>query len=142
MTREEHLTFHKNACEKLIKTVETKTHDYSGFNDDPFANFKAIEKLNVITTEQGFLTRMMDKFNRLNSFVKQGVCNVKDEKIEDTLLDLANYSLLMAGYIHDKKEEQIKIDIDKANNNLISGVLVKGEQSLDIQSNSSNTYIK
>ena len=63
-----------------------------------------VEKIGIASTEQGFLTRMMDKISRVNSFVKQGTLNVADEKIEDTLMDLANYAILMAGYLRSKKD--------------------------------------
>lgn len=107
MTTKELLEYHKKCCDKLTKIMESKNHDYAGFDgEDPFANFKLVEKIGIASTEQGFLTRMSDKLSRINSFVKQGVLNVKDEKIEDTLLDLANYSILMAGYIKSKKDKK------------------------------------
>lgn len=105
-SKEEYLKFHKECCDKMVEVTRAKNHDYAGFTDDPFANFRVVENCGIASTEQGFLTRMMDKVSRINSFVKQGVCNVKDEKIEDTLIDLANYSILMAGYIRQKKVEQ------------------------------------
>jgi len=56
-----------------------------------------------ITTEQGFLTRMMDKMKRIASFAEKGELQVKDESVTDTLRDLANYACLLAGYIESKK---------------------------------------
>lgn len=42
-----------------------------------------------------FLVRMEDKMNRvINLTQKQGEAKVADEKIEDTILDLANYSIM------------------------------------------------
>lgn len=91
----------------MVEVTTAKSHDYAGFaDDDPFANFRVVERCGIASVEQGFLTRMMDKISRINSFVKQGVCSVQDEKIEDTLLDLANYSILFAGYIKSKKESE------------------------------------
>lgn len=108
MKREEYLKYHEAMCQKMIEITKAKNHDYSGFEeDDPFANFKIVEKAGVASVEQGFLTRMLDKFSRINSFVQQGTLSVADEKIEDTLLDLANYSILLAGYIKSKKEEKV-----------------------------------
>ena len=105
MNRKEYMNYHMEMCDKMIDITQKKNHDYSGFSeeDDPFANFRVVEDCGIASVEQGFLTRMMDKISRINSFVKQGVCMVDDEKIEDTLLDLANYSILMAGYIKSKK---------------------------------------
>lgn len=106
MGTKEYLEFHKAICEKMMEVTAAKSHDYAGFSDnDPFANFKVVKNCGIASVEQGFLTRMMDKVSRVNSFIKQGVLNVKDEKIEDTLIDLANYSILMAGYIKSKREE-------------------------------------
>jgi hypothetical protein len=46
---------------------------------------------------------MVDKLARINSFSQKGELQVKDESVEDTLLDLANYAILLAGYIRSKK---------------------------------------
>ena len=108
MTPQEYLIYHKQCCDRMIEIVAKKNHDYAGGNEDAFSNFRMVENCNIASTEQGFLTRMMDKFGRVNSFVKQGVCQVKDETVEDTLLDLANYAILMAGYIKDKKAKATK----------------------------------
>lgn len=100
----------------MMQIVEAKNHDYAGFDEDPFANFKVVENCGIASVEQGFLTRMMDKISRVNSFIKQGVCNVQDEKIEDTLVDLANYSILLSGYIKQKKQHGIPVpeNVEKA----------------------------
>lgn len=40
-------------------------------------------------------TRMSDKFNRFKSLMRNGsTSRVEDEKIEDTLLDLASYAIM------------------------------------------------
>lgn len=40
-------------------------------------------------------TRMSDKFNRFKSLMRNGSTGrVEDEKIEDTLLDLASYAIM------------------------------------------------
>lgn len=116
MKVKEYIEFHKSICDRMVEVTKAKSHDYAGFaDDDPFANFRVVELCGISSTEQGFLTRMMDKMSRINSFVKQGVCEVKDEKIEDTLIDLANYSILMAGYIKSKKKESEKTNNSSTN---------------------------
>lgn len=104
MTRKEFLQFHKEACEKLMKITSAKNADYTNgsVKDDAFANFKQVEALSICSVETGFLARMTDKLSRINSYIKKGELKVKDEGIEDTLLDLANYSILLAGYIKSK----------------------------------------
>ena len=102
MSKEEYFQFAEsffNECQEISKK---KNADYTGAAQDPFSNFTSIEVLGI-KTEQGFLTRMMDKMKRIASFVEQGELQVKDESVKDTLQDLANYSCLFAGYIESKK---------------------------------------
>lgn len=104
MNREDYLTFHKNMCEQMILTTQKKNSDYAN-SEDPFANFRSCEKLNIASVMQGFMVRMLDKLARINSFAQKGVLEVKDESVFDSLLDLANCSILMAGFIKAESEE-------------------------------------
>ena len=104
MDNVEFLEYHKQFCDNMRSISESKSHDYSGFQDSVFGNFEVVERCGIAAVEVGFLTRMMDKISRINSFVKQDVCLVTDEKIEDTLQDLANYSVLLSAYITNKKQ--------------------------------------
>lgn len=109
MTKKQYLEFHKGFCEKMVHITEIKNADYAGAGDDPFNNFRHIgnlihrEGLDVVAV--GFLTRMSDKFSRIGSYIAKGQLMVKDESVEDTLLDLANYSALFAGYLREKANE-------------------------------------
>jgi hypothetical protein len=100
----------------MVEITISKNHDYTGDSDDPFANFRLVEAVGVTTPEVGFLTRMLDKFARINSFVRKGILKVKDEKIEDTLLDLANYCILFAAFIKSKKDSGRSIDCEEGGN--------------------------
>lgn len=64
--------------------------------------------------EDGLLVakiRIGDKINRMLSLLKKGEAEVKDESLNDTLIDLANYSIMTVLWIQDqdvkkgKKEE-------------------------------------
>ena len=90
----------------MVEITKAKNADYTGTGDDPFANFDRVNLLGISSTEQGFLTRMLDKFCRLVSFVQRGTLLVKDESLEDTALDLANYCILFAGYVRAKKAKK------------------------------------
>lgn len=103
MTKEEYFKFHQECVEKMSAITKAKNADYTGKGDDPFANFSRAEALGICSTEQGFLVRMSDKLSRISSFAQKGELMVKDESVEDTLLDLANYCVLMAGYLKSKK---------------------------------------
>lgn len=109
MTKAEYLKFHKEFCDKMIDVTAKKNADYAGAGDDPFNNFRQIgslihtEDLDIVAV--GFLTRMSDKFSRIGSFIAKGELMVKDESVEDTLHDLANYSALFAGYLREKADK-------------------------------------
>lgn len=109
MTKQEYFEFHKATTEKMFAITRAKNSDYTGAAPDPFSNFTCVEALGICSTEQGFLTRMTDKLCRLASFVQNGTLAVKDESASDTLLDLANYCILMAGYVESKKTKPIII---------------------------------
>jgi len=103
MNKKEYMDLHASLCAKMMDITKRKNADYTGKTDDPFANFRRCEQLDICSVEIGFLTRMTDKMARVNALLQNGGAQVKDEAIEDTLLDLANYSLLMIGYLQSKK---------------------------------------
>lgn len=108
MKKSEYLEYHKRCCERLVEITKVKNADYSGAGDDAFNNFRHIGNLifvpGVDMIAAGFLTRMSDKFSRIGSFVAKGSLMVKDESVEDSLLDLANYCILFSGYLREQKE--------------------------------------
>lgn len=57
-----------------------------------------------------FLVRIEDKLNRVATLTKKSTTEqqVKDEKIEDTLLDLANYSIMALIELDRVKNEQVR----------------------------------
>lgn len=93
-----------------------KNHDYAGQSGStPFANFEVAEALGITSTERGILVRMGDKFKRLIEYVNNGTFRVRDEGLEDTCLDLINYTVILAAWLSTKKEmadvEQTGIDL-------------------------------
>lgn len=103
MTKEEYLKEFKALTDQMYQITEKKNSDYTGDSSSPFKNFTMVEEMGFATTEQGFMTRITDKVMRISSFVKQGTLKVEDEKVSDTLLDLANYALLMICYLKSKE---------------------------------------
>ncbi len=101
------MEFHEKTCQKMIAVTRAKNADYTGSSDDPFANFRITDNFGVASVEQGFFTRMCDKFSRIASFIQKGILLVKDETVEDTLVDLANYCILFAGYLRAKKQQEL-----------------------------------
>lgn len=76
---------HKEIIDSMHDLYERKNKDYGDSVHDTY------EKYGMTS----FLVRMEDKLNRVRTLtVDDAVALVPDEKIEDTLLDLANYAIL------------------------------------------------
>ena len=75
---------HYAICQKLNQIYKAKNHDYGDSFGDTY------KKLGIISA----VTRLSDKMNRLMSLAVSHDVQVKDEKIEDTLLDMANYAIM------------------------------------------------
>lgn len=103
MNQQEYLKTFEELTTKMLEITKNKNSDYCGDVEHPFKNFVMSEQIGFASAEQGFLTRMVDKVMRVSSFVQHGILKVADEKVEDTLLDLATYSLLFICYLRSKK---------------------------------------
>lgn len=97
MKNKDFLKFFKNKIEDMGIICEKKNKDYA--NEDSFSNFKMNEILGVCSVEQAIFSRMLDKITRIANIMKKGNNEVKDETIQDTLMDLANYSIILSIYL-------------------------------------------
>lgn len=106
MTKKEYMEFHKATCERMHEITVAKNADYTSNGDDPFFNFRTVENMGVCSAEVGLVTRIMDKLSRVASFLKNSDMKVKDESIKDTLLDGANYLIILAAVIEEKNRKE------------------------------------
>lgn len=75
----------KDIVDNMFKVYKAKNHDYGSSVQDTYEDYGDVS----------FLVRITDKLNRLKTLCKSDVeAKVADEKIEDTILDLANYAIL------------------------------------------------
>lgn len=75
---------HMAICQKLNDLYARKNHDYGDSFHQTFA-------------EEGHAMsriRLSDKLNRYKTLSRSGDALVSDEKVEDTLMDLANYAVM------------------------------------------------
>lgn len=71
--------------DKMLEIYKAKNSDYGSSVSDTYKKFGI----------DSYLVRIYDKINRVYTLTRTQVkAKVNDEKIEDTLLDLANYSIL------------------------------------------------
>lgn len=81
-----------DVLEEMRKIHEVKNHDYSP--EDEFGNFAESEKVGVEDWKGAFV-RLQDKYTRACNLIRGKEQKVKDEALEDTLLDLANYAVIV-----------------------------------------------
>ena len=86
---------HKKLLDNLHSLYIAKNHDYGDSVHDTY------EKYGLIS----FLVRMEDKLNRVRTLNFKRDIKVPTEKIEDTLLDLANYAILAVLELREEEEE-------------------------------------
>lgn len=86
---------HKEFCDYLNNLYIEKNHDYGDSVHDTFLKYGLTS----------FLVRMEDKLNRART-LNQKEAMVNDEKITDTLLDLANYAIIAAIELEKSKETE------------------------------------
>ena len=94
MTKDEEtkLTINKMILDEMRDTYINKNSDYGDSFD------KTIDEFGLVAPA----IRMSDKLNRFKKLIKAQQ-NVKDESIEDTLLDLANYAVLTLMHIRNEE---------------------------------------
>ena len=74
---------------EMINIFKKKNNDYGNSFEESCNEFGLTSPI----------IRMSDKLNRLKSLSNNSSAKVEDEKIEDTLLDLANYAVMTLMWI-------------------------------------------
>ena len=90
-TTEELTEIFKETTTAMADTFRRKNHDYGN------SFFESLDKRGLVAA----LVRMEDKMNRLDSLSKQEAM-VADENLTETLLDLANYSIMTSMWLDNK----------------------------------------
>ena len=91
MTSEKQSEVFKELTGSMIKVMQSKANDYA--DTDVLSNFKKVAFICNITPEQVLLTLIATKTARLGILLQGTKPN--NESIEDSILDLANYSVLL-----------------------------------------------
>jgi hypothetical protein len=84
---------HRDICEELIKIYVSKNQDYGNSFSKQFEEYGLISSA----------IRLEDKFQRFKNLIKNKA-QVKNETIEDTLLDLANYAIMTVMELRGQRE--------------------------------------
>lgn len=105
-------SIHKQLLDDMHDLYIRKNRDYGSSVTDTYEKFGLTS----------FLVRLSDKLNRVTNLTLNNKDNlVKDEKIQDTLMDLANYSIL--ALIEMKMEEDQLCSVAESDENIIDKYL-------------------
>lgn len=89
------LAIHDDLCAKARALIAKKGHDYGRHDQaagDTLGNLRLARRLGILDSDaKSVLVRLCDKFARLASLVDVEA-QTTDESIEDTILDVINYS--------------------------------------------------
>lgn len=106
MTQDDYMTRFRELTDQMREITRQKNTDYAG-PTDALKNFNLVAYVGIASADTGILVRMCDKIQRVcNLLNKPGL--VLNEKIEDTLLDLANYSLICIIALEERHREEAK----------------------------------
>lgn len=92
---EDQITQHKKLCTNIHNTFQHKNAAYGNSFEESVLKYGLISSL----------TRMSDKWNRIENLILHPSTDVGDEPLKDSLLDLANYCL-MTVMVLDNKENK------------------------------------
>lgn len=100
MTQQEFFEHINQSFTDGLELIRKKNTDYSGLID-PFKNFRSAEVIGV-GVDKAILVRILDKIARINNLL-DSEAQVKDESIDDSILDAANYLYILKAYLYDKR---------------------------------------
>lgn len=78
-----------------VEIIIRKNADYAN-SDNPFKNFESASVVGI-GVERAILLRVLDKLSRISNLISKEAA-VKDETIEDTLIDAINYLAILKAY--------------------------------------------
>jgi len=89
--------------DRMTSIHKKKDADYSGDNSS-LGNFRESEKLGIPAWVGAFV-RLQDKYARACNLIRSSVAVVEDETLEDTLIDLANYAVIVLCLLKEERPE-------------------------------------
>lgn len=78
--------------DEILELYEIKNSDYGN------SFYKQLDEDGLLVSK----IRLQDKLSRFSSIIKKGTIEVEDEKLRDTLIDLAAYSIMTVAWMDNK----------------------------------------
>jgi len=137
MTAEDLFGIHPEFCARALALTKKKNADYAGMDGKtPFANFEQCSKnygLDQVDGKVMIFSKMADKMCRLASFLKTGTLLTENESVEDALIDMVNFSVLMyakmledEGWYRDPVQQNIHSSIKQAQASVARNSMTSG----------------
>ncbi len=92
---------------RQLDVIESKQNDYTDPEECVLGNFKTAGANAGIKTEQQILSLMATKVARLGNLFKGKTPN--NESIDDSIIDLANYTFLLYCYFREEYQTDINV---------------------------------
>ena len=100
MTSQQFLGAINSTYSRGVDIIKIKNADYAN-SDNPFCNFESAAVVGI-GVERAILLRVLDKISRISNLIDKEP-SVKDEKMEDTLIDAINYLAILKVYRESKQ---------------------------------------
>lgn len=78
--------------DEILELYEKKNSDYGN------SFYKQLDEDGLLVSK----IRLQDKLSRFSSIIKKDTIKVEDEKLRDTLIDLATYSIMTVAWMDNK----------------------------------------
>jgi hypothetical protein len=101
MTQKSFFTSIEDDMKEGLGLIKLKNKDYAT-ESDPFKNFRTASLVGV-NPERAMLLRVLEKLSRISNLVDK-TNDVKDETIQDTIIDCCNYLYILNAYLKDKRK--------------------------------------
>jgi len=98
---QEYIDHFKKITDEMLDLTRKKNADYAG-KTDAFSNFRVVETIGLCPAEVGILARMTDKMARASRLLSAEARVA--ESIDETLMDLAVYSIILMIYLRSKEK--------------------------------------
>lgn len=103
ITREDLLDRQHNLFMTALDVQRVKNADYAR-TDDPFENFRTFGSL-------GILVHISDKLARLRRFEESGEFALKEDTVENVVINLMNFAALYLFFKQDEDEKERAIEV-------------------------------
>jgi len=100
MNKDEQIQFFSETVEKMSKILLSKGDDYA--NVDRLSNFKLAGQISGLNAELNCLSLIATKVARLGVLLNSSK-TPNNESIQDSVLDLANYAMLLLMILKERK---------------------------------------